>query len=87
MTRNRDQNAPSQLARDIQRRLAEAQDAASQPPVPEPPPAAVQGLIVTKSGEIIPPGQEVPRDQDGNAVAHSVIPDATFRDREQRALR
>ncbi len=81
MTNRNSNGGVGGLAREIQRRLADAQgDSGATAPAapPAPPPPDNQGLRVTKDGQLVPPGQAVPRDADGNPVSFSTIPDATF---------
>jgi hypothetical protein len=79
MSTNRDRPV-SAVAREIQERLAQAQGA----PAPAAAPAPAQSeLRVTKTGELLPPGTEVPKDENGNPVAFSVVPAATFHARER----
>lgn len=73
MSENRNRTA-SAAAREIQARLAAAQEA--EPQSPPPPPA--QGIVVTKTGHVIPPGEPIPTDENGKPVATSLVPEATF---------
>jgi hypothetical protein len=75
MANNRNRPPLSAVARDIQGRLAAAQSA----PAPATcTPAVEDSIRVTKTGEIVPPGEELPKDSSGNPVAYSAVPDATF---------
>lgn len=74
---NNNGNNIGSLARDIQRRLAEAQGSSAAPAASgaQPAPGA---LRITKDGQLLSPSEEAPRDANGNPVATSSIPDATF---------
>jgi len=75
---NRSNNGTvSGLAREIQRRLADAQGAPTEQASSNGGPQD-QTLRVTKSGVLLQPGQEAPRDENGNPMPVTSIPDATF---------
>lgn len=82
MTTRNNNGSVGGLAREIQRRLSEAQGApapeAAAHPSPPPTQPDNQGLRVTKDGRIVRPGEAVPVDEQGNPVAFHAIPDATF---------
>lgn len=77
MTNRSNNGTVGGLAREIQRRLADAQGPADQPSSTAAP-QENQTLRVTKSGVLLQPGQEAPRDENGNPVPTTSIPDATF---------
>lgn len=64
----------SELAETIRRRLERAAQTAAAPQTPEP----ANRLRVTKDGELVAPGEEIPKGPDGKPVAALVVPDATF---------
>jgi len=74
------------LAREVQRRLADAEandpaPAADAVPAPQPAPAtaATNALRVTNDGRLLEPGQEVPRDENGQLIPGSMIPNVPIR--------
>lgn len=81
MSNRTNSGGASTLAREIQRRLSQAQgEPATAESAAQPRPATQEseGLRVTKDGQIVQPGQPVPLDAEGNPVSFSRIPDATF---------
>ncbi len=80
---NRNQGSVSAAAREIRETLAAAQEAPA-PTAAIAPPAPVGGMRVTKDGQLVPPGVPVPKDANGEPVATSLVPDATFHCGESR---
>jgi hypothetical protein len=68
----------SQIADDIRNRLAEAQGDLPPPEGQSQRQPQSQGLRVTKAGELVPPGQDVPTGPDGQPQNFVTVPDATF---------
>jgi len=74
---SRNDQSVSELAQSIRRRLEQA-PAAARAATPEQVARGEDQLRVTKSGELIAPGEEVPKGPDGAPVPHTAVPSGTF---------
>ena len=77
---NRNEQNVSDLAQNIRRRLEQA-PVAARAATPEQVARGEDQVRVTKSGELVAPGEEVPKGPDGNPVPHTVVPSGTFHGR------
>lgn len=81
MTRSITPRTTGEAEREIRARLEELQDAGGAARVPTTNEAP--GIVVTKDGQMVPPGAPIPTDAAGNPVPTTLVPAAEFHGEEE----